>query len=31
MHEDSLRYEKLTRAGTPLEVLCAYDGLEVAL
>ena len=31
MHEDSLRYEKLTREGTPLEVLCAHDGLEVAV
>jgi phosphoribosyl 1,2-cyclic phosphodiesterase len=31
MFEDSLRYEKLTRSGEPLEVLCAYDGLEIAL
>ena len=31
MHEDSIRYEKLTRDGDPLEVLCAYDGLEVTL
>jgi ribonuclease BN (tRNA processing enzyme) len=31
MHEDSIRYEKLSRDGDPLEVLCAYDGLEVAL
>ena len=31
MHDDSIRYEELTRVGTPLEVLCAYDGLEVAL
>lgn len=31
MHEDSLRYEKLSRDGAPLEVLCAYDGLEVSL
>jgi ribonuclease BN (tRNA processing enzyme) len=31
MHEDSIRYEELTREGAPLEVLCAYDGLEVAL
>jgi ribonuclease BN (tRNA processing enzyme) len=31
MHEDSIRYEALTREGSPLEVLCAYDGLEVAL
>ena len=31
LHEDSIRYEKLTREGAPLEVLCAYDGLEVVL
>ena len=31
MHEDSIRYEELTRDGPPLEVLCAYDGLEVPL
>ena len=31
MHEDSIRYEELTRDGPPLEVLCAYDGLEVIL
>ena len=31
LHEDSIRYEKLTRQEAPLEVLCAYDGLEVAL
>jgi len=31
MHEDSLRYEKLTRGDAALEVLCAYDGLEIAL
>ena len=31
MHEDSLRYEKLSRESVPLQVLCAYDGLEVAL
>ena len=29
MHEESIRYEALTRAGHTLEVLCAYDGLEV--
>ena len=29
MHEESIRYEELTRDGAPLEVLCAYDGLEV--
>ena len=31
MHEESIRYEELARDGRPLEVLCAYDGLEVAL
>jgi phosphoribosyl 1,2-cyclic phosphodiesterase len=31
MHEDSVRYESLTREGAPLEVLCAYDGLEITL
>ena len=29
MHEESIRYEELTRDGPPLEVICAYDGLEV--
>ena len=31
MHEESIRYESLTRDVEPLEVLCAYDGLEVTL
>ena len=31
MHQESIRYEELTRAGSPLEVLCAYDGLEIRL
>lgn len=31
MHGETLRYEELTREGRPLEVLCAYDGLEVRL
>ena len=31
LHEDSIRYEKLTREGAPVEVLCAYDGLQVTL
>lgn len=31
MHEDSIRYEELTRDGRGLEVLCAYDGLEITL
>lgn len=31
LHDDSIRYESLTRDGAPLEVLCAYDGLEVVL
>jgi phosphoribosyl 1,2-cyclic phosphodiesterase len=29
MHEESIRYEELTRRGPPLEVICSYDGLEV--
>lgn len=31
MHEESIRYEKLTREASPLEVLCGYDGLCVEL
>jgi phosphoribosyl 1,2-cyclic phosphodiesterase len=31
MHEESIRYETLTRDGSALEVLCAYDGLEITL
>ena len=31
MYEDSLRYEELTQGSTPLEVICAYDGLKVHL
>ena len=31
MHDDSVRYEELGRVGDRLEVLCAYDGLEIAL
>lgn len=31
MHKESIRYEELTRREQPLEVLCAYDGLEVRL
>lgn len=31
MHRESIRYEELTRREHPLEVLCAYDGLEVRL
>jgi phosphoribosyl 1,2-cyclic phosphodiesterase len=31
MHGESIRYEELTREGPPLEVICAYDGLEVRL
>jgi phosphoribosyl 1,2-cyclic phosphodiesterase len=31
MHEESIRYEELTRDGEPLKVICAYDGLEVRL
>jgi len=31
MHEETIRYEELTRQGSPLEVICAYDGLEVRI
>lgn len=31
MHMESIRYEELTREGPPLEVICAYDGLEVTI
>jgi ribonuclease BN (tRNA processing enzyme) len=31
MHQESIRYEELTRGETPLDVLCAYDGLCVDL
>ncbi len=31
MHKETIRYEELTRTQAPLEVLCAYDGLEVRL
>ena len=31
MHQESVRYEALTREGSELEVLCAYDGLEIRL
>jgi phosphoribosyl 1,2-cyclic phosphodiesterase len=31
MHEESIRYEELTRDGSALEVLCAYDGLELRI
>ncbi|MET0375575.1 MAG: MBL fold metallo-hydrolase [Rhizorhabdus sp.] len=31
MHKESTRYEELTRRDRPLEVVCAYDGLEVKL
>jgi hypothetical protein len=32
MHADTLRYEELVRGGRPrLEVVCAYDGLELAV
>jgi phosphoribosyl 1,2-cyclic phosphodiesterase len=29
MHQESIRYEALTRDASPLEVICSYDGLEV--
>ncbi len=28
---DTRRYEEITRGSAPLEVLCAYDGLEIAI
>ena len=31
IHLDTIRYEKLMRKESALEVLCAYDGLEVSL
>ena len=31
MHHESIRYETLTREQSPLDVLCAYDGLEIQL
>ena len=31
MHEETIRYEELTREGPALNVICAYDGLEVRL
>jgi phosphoribosyl 1,2-cyclic phosphodiesterase len=31
MHEESIRYEELTRVDHPLEVICAYDGLSVTV
>ena len=31
MHQESIRYEELTREDSTLEVLCAYDGLEIRL
>lgn len=31
MHQESIRYEALTREQSPLDVLCAYDGLELQL
>ena len=31
MHQESIRYEQLTREGSALDVICAYDGLEVRI
>ncbi|MEJ5976915.1 MBL fold metallo-hydrolase [Novosphingobium sp. PS1R-30] len=31
MHQESIRYEELTREGAPLKVICAYDGLTVEI
>jgi len=31
MHQESIRYEELTREHAPLDVICAYDGLTVEI
>jgi phosphoribosyl 1,2-cyclic phosphodiesterase len=31
MHQETIRYEELTRDGPSLEVICSYDGLEVRI
>ena len=31
MHAESIRYEELTRIEAPLEVICAYDGLDIRI
>ena len=31
LHQETIRYEELMRQGERLEVLCAYDGFEIAL
>ncbi len=31
IHRETIRYEELMRQNRPLEVLCAYDGLEIEL
>lgn len=31
MHGETIRYEELTREGAALDILCAYDGLEIRL
>ena len=31
LHEDSVRYEELTRDGAPVEIFCSYDGLEIRI
>lgn len=31
LHEDSVRYEELTRDGMPLEIFCSYDGLDIRI
>ena len=31
MHQETIRYEELTRDGPALNVICSYDGLEVRL
>ena len=31
IHQETIRYEELTRTGRPLKVLCAYDGFQVSV
>lgn len=31
MHRETIRYEELNRDGAAVEILCAYDGLEIIL
>jgi len=31
IHRETVRYEELMRRGAPLEVVCAYDGMEITV